>query len=225
MCIIVYPFQDKPKTLTLIPPLDNEGRPKVSIGFIAYHKAVPIIDFRYLGAPAKVNLNWDDPWYTKFENPNLKRHHKDALMSFLYIEPYEVRHEILTRVKDLEQWMDLGLKSDEYIEVEELDGLKQRIGEFSKTLPAALSGPKYDLIYFDGNHQKEPTLEYFAKCLPHRSENAIFIFDDIHWSHEMEGAWQAIKEHQEVTLSIDAFFWGMIFFKEDRVKQHFRIRM
>ncbi len=130
---IVYPFQGKPKTLTFIPPLDKEGLPTVSIGFIAYHKAVPIIDFRYLGAPSKVNLNWDDPWYTKFDNPNLKRHHKDALMSFLYIEPYEVRHEILTRVKDLEQWMDLGLKGNEYIEVEELDALKQRIGEFLLT--------------------------------------------------------------------------------------------
>jgi len=130
---IVYPFQGKPKTLTLIPPLDKEGLPAISIGFIAYHKAVPIIDFRYLGAPSKVNLNWDDPWYTQFENPNLKRHHKDALMSFLYIEPYEVRHEILTRVKDLGQWMDLRLKGRDYIEVEELDALKQRIGEFLLT--------------------------------------------------------------------------------------------
>lgn len=130
---IVYPFQGKPKTLTFIPPLDNKGLPIISIGFIAYHKAVPIIDFRYLGAPSKVNLKWDDPWYTKFDNPNLKRHHKDALMSFLYIEPYEVRHEILIRVKDLGQWMNLELKGDEYIEVVELDGLKQRIGEFLLT--------------------------------------------------------------------------------------------
>ena len=51
-------------------------------------------------------------------------------MSFLYVEPYEVRHEILTRVKDLEEWMDLGLRGNEYIEVDELEPLKQRIGEF-----------------------------------------------------------------------------------------------
>lgn len=130
---IIYPFQGKPESLTFIPPLDEEGRAIVNIGFIAYHKAVPIIDFRYLGAPAKVNLNWDDPWYTKFENPNLKRHHKDALMSFLYVEPYEVRHEILSRVKDLDEWMDLGLRGKEYIEVDELEPLKQRIGEFLLT--------------------------------------------------------------------------------------------
>ena len=127
---ISYPFSEKPTGLTIVPPLDDEGRALVTIGFIAYHKSVPVIDFRYLGAPARVTLDWVDPWYTKFDNPNLKRHHKSALMSFLYIEPYEVRHEILTRVKDLEHWMDLGLRGNAYIDVDELEPLKQRIGEF-----------------------------------------------------------------------------------------------
>jgi hypothetical protein len=110
--------------------MDAEGIPRVTIGFIAYHKSVPIIDFRYLGAPARLALDWDDPWYTKFDNPNLKRHHKDALMSFLYVEPFEVRHEILVRVKEMSHWMDLGLRGDTYIETDELPELKQRIGEY-----------------------------------------------------------------------------------------------
>jgi hypothetical protein len=131
---LVYPFgETAPKTLTMIPPLDDgvggEGRASVSIGFIAYHKSVPVIDFRYLSAPSTLTLD-PDPWYTTFDNPNLSRHHKDALMSFLYVEPYEVRHEILTRVKDLAQWIDLGLRGDRTIEIDELEPLKQRIGEF-----------------------------------------------------------------------------------------------
>jgi hypothetical protein len=130
---IIYPFTGKPASLTFIPPQDEEGRAQVSIGFITFHKSVPVIDFRYLGAAATLHLDWDDPWYTKFDNPNLKRHHKSALMSFLYIEDYEVRHEVLTRVKDIANWMDLGLRGDEYIEVDELDELKQRIGEFLLT--------------------------------------------------------------------------------------------
>jgi hypothetical protein len=127
---ISYPFSEQPAELTFIPPQDDEGRAIASIGFIAYHKSVPIIDFRYLGAPARVELDWADPWYTKFDKPNLKRHHKSALMSFLYVEPYEVRHEILVRVKDMEEWMDLGLRGDVYVEVDELEALKQGIGEF-----------------------------------------------------------------------------------------------
>ncbi len=130
---IAYPFSEQPAALTFVPPQDEEGRAAVTLGFITYHKSVPVIDFRYLGAPATLNLDWADPWYSKFNNPNLKRHHKSALMSFLYVEPYEVRHEILTRVKDLEAWMDLGLRGDEYIEVDELEPLKQRIGDFLLT--------------------------------------------------------------------------------------------
>jgi len=126
-----YPFTGRPKSLQMIPPLD-EGSDIASatIGFIAYHKSVPVIDFRYLGAPAHLTLDWSDPWYSKFNNVNLKRHHASALMTFLYVEPYEVRHEVLTRVKDLEEWMDLGLRGDEFIELDELEPLKRRIGEF-----------------------------------------------------------------------------------------------
>ena len=127
---IEYPFTQKPQQLTIVPPLDEQGMTLASIGFIAYHKAVPIIDFRYLSAAAVVELDWADPWYSAFTNVNLKRHHESALMSFLYIEPYEVRHEILTRVKDLEEWMDVGLRGDTYIEIDELDALRQRVGEF-----------------------------------------------------------------------------------------------
>ncbi len=127
---LVYPFSEKPQQLTITPPLDDNGQALFNIGFIVYHKSVPVIDFRYLGAPSRLMLNWDDPWYSRFENPNLKRHHKSALMSFLYVEPYEVRHEILTRVRDLETWMNLGLRGDEYIEIDELEPLKQRIGAF-----------------------------------------------------------------------------------------------
>ncbi|UCH75036.1 MAG: hypothetical protein JSU82_04095, partial [Rhodospirillales bacterium] len=66
-----YSFSGRPESLTIIPPRNAEGVAAVTIGFIAYHKAVPIIDFRYLSGPATVTLDWDDPWYTKFDNPNL----------------------------------------------------------------------------------------------------------------------------------------------------------
>lgn len=127
---ITYPFHEKPEELTIIPPLDEGGRNRATIGFIAYHKAVPIIDFRYLSSPAHLTLNWDDPWYSKFDNSNLKRHHKDALMSFLYVEPYEVRHEILIRVRDMEAWIDLDLEGRQFIEIDELEPVKKQIGEF-----------------------------------------------------------------------------------------------
>jgi hypothetical protein len=125
-----YPFKTKPKMLTIIPPLDRRGVPAVSIGFIAYHKEVPVVDYRYLTEAAKLQLDWEDPWYSRFENKALKRWQQSGLMTFLYIEPFEVRHETLVRVKDVESWMDLGLRGKEFIEVDEFESLKKRIGEF-----------------------------------------------------------------------------------------------
>ena len=125
-----YPFEIQPETLTFIPPKDENGVAMVSIGFIAYHLTVPIIDFRYLSGPATVMLDWSDPWYTKFDNPNLKRHHKSALMSFLYVEPREVRHEVLIRVRDLQEWTDLGLSGGETISPDEQARIKDRACAF-----------------------------------------------------------------------------------------------
>jgi len=122
---LVYPFREKPKSLAIIPPLDDRGMGRVSIGFITYHNRVPIIDFRYLSEPAKITLDWQDPWYSSFDNKALKRWQQGGVMSFLYIEPYEVRHEVLVRVKDLEAWMDLGLRGDEFIEADENEELKK----------------------------------------------------------------------------------------------------
>lgn len=58
----VYPFKRKPANLTFIPPVDNRGFPAVSIGFMAYHKEAPVVDYRFLSEPAELHLDWRDPW-------------------------------------------------------------------------------------------------------------------------------------------------------------------
>lgn len=82
-----------------------------------------------------------------------------------------------------------------------------------------------DLIYFDGNHQKQATLNYFNQLLPLAHNDSVFIFDDIHWSKGMEEAWDEIKAHPEVSVSIDSFFWGLIFFRQEQEKEHFTLRL
>lgn len=99
-------------------------------------------------------------------------------------------------------------------------------GNFDDTLPDLLQQMKnIDLLFVDGNHRKEPTVRYFYSFLAKRNEQSIFIFDDIHWSKEMEEAWKEIQQHPDVTLTIDLFFIGLVFFKRDfKAKQHFIIR-
>ncbi|HSQ47729.1 MAG TPA: class I SAM-dependent methyltransferase [Lutibacter sp.] len=107
----------------------------------------------------------------------------------------------------------------------QLNNIDLIVGNFNETLSAVLADKQYDLIYFDGNHQNEPTLQYFNQCLETVHNNSIFIFDDINWSPEMQLAWQEIKNHPKVTISINTFFWGMVFFRKEQKKQHFTIRV
>jgi hypothetical protein len=127
---LVYPFKTKPEQLTIIPPLGDRGMSTATIGFVTYHKGAPINDFKYLSEPSTLHLDWDDPWYSEYDKKALKRWQKGGVMSFLYIEPYEVRHEVLARVKDLEAWIDLDLCGDAFIEEDENELLKKRVGEF-----------------------------------------------------------------------------------------------
>lgn len=99
------------------------------------------------------------------------------------------------------------------------------IGEFNKTLPSIILQNSFDLIYFDGNHTKKATLSYFNNCLKAVQNETAFIFDDIYLSKEMFQAWEKIKNNPQVTVSIDTFYLGMVFFRKEQVKQHFIIRV
>jgi len=103
--------------------------------------------------------------------------------------------------------------------------IKLVVGNFDDTLTNELKNIKQlDLVFFDGNHRKEPTLRYFEQCLQLAHNDSVFIFDDIHWSDEMEEAWKIIKQHKQITLTIDLFFLGLVFFRKEQVKEHFVLK-
>jgi predicted O-methyltransferase YrrM len=104
--------------------------------------------------------------------------------------------------------------------------IQLREGNFDEVLPLVLQElPKIDLAYIDGNHRYQPTMNYFHQFLAKANSETILVFDDIHWSVEMEKAWEEIKTHSSVTCTIDIFFLGFVFFKNEfKVKQDFVIR-
>lgn len=86
-------------------------------------------------------------------------------------------------------------------------------GNFDDLLPPVLDAvPQIDLAFIDGNHRGEATLRYFNALLPRTTENSILVFDDIHWTQDMEDAWRQIKAHPAVRGTIDLFKMGFVFF-------------
>ncbi len=97
--------------------------------------------------------------------------------------------------------------------------------EFSSYLKTNTNKQTFDFVYFDGNHSEKATLEYFNFLLPTITNNTVWIFDDIHWSKGMEHAWHYIKNHPKVTVTIDTFAWGIVFFRAEQAKEHFVVRV
>ncbi len=107
-----------------------------------------------------------------------------------------------------------------------LQNINALIGNFDQVLAGLLDKiDKIDFAFIDGNHAEGPTLQYFGQMLDKAHGETIIVFDDIHWSEGMEKAWEQIKNNDRVRVTIDLFFFGVVFFRHEfREKQHFTIR-
>ena len=106
-----------------------------------------------------------------------------------------------------------------------LTNINSVVTEFHNLLKTINHQPStINLIYFDGNHSKSATLDYFELLVPTITNDSVWIFDDIHWSKEMEEVWKIIKNHPKVIATIDTFHWGLVFFRKEQEKEHFVIR-
>lgn len=100
------------------------------------------------------------------------------------------------------------------------------IGNIDITLATQLEKiTTLDFVFFDANHRLQPTINYFEMCLSKADTESVFVFDDIHWSKEMEQAWEYIKKHPKVFITIDLFYLGLVFFRTKQPKQHFTLRL
>jgi predicted O-methyltransferase YrrM len=107
-----------------------------------------------------------------------------------------------------------------------LSNIQLEVGNFDTVLPGILAQqPKLDFVYIDGNHRKDATLNYFKWCLPKVHENSLLIFDDIYWSKGMKEAWTEIKKHPQVTVTVDLFWIGLVFFKKGQARENFKIKI
>ncbi|CAN5345977.1 class I SAM-dependent methyltransferase [soil metagenome] len=129
------------------------------------------------------------------------------------------------RMVSLEGNAALATLAIEQINKRKLNQIEIIVGEFDSTLSTALGKlSSVDMVFIDGNHQKEPTLRYYTQILPYIHNETVLIFDDIHWSPDMQDAWKEIISRPEVTLSLDFYRMGLVFFrKEFRQPQHLQL--
>ncbi len=130
-----------------------------------------------------------------------------------------------SRIITIEGCIDSANVARENFEKGGLKNINLITGPFADKLGLALDMmPSVDVVFFDGNHKKEPTLRYFEQCLEHAHPGTVFIFDDIHWSADMSDAWDVIRAHPRVKVTIDLYHLGVVYFKEELSKEDFILR-
>ncbi|MCF8301881.1 MAG: class I SAM-dependent methyltransferase [Bacteroidales bacterium] len=130
-----------------------------------------------------------------------------------------------SKIHCIEGAANAAAKAEENLKYLGLKNFRIEIGNFDALLPKILKTiDKLDYVFFDGNHRKEPTLNYFNQCAEKAHNNSVFVLDDIHWSKGMEEAWEHIQQDERVTATIDLFFLGIIFFKKELSKEHFILK-
>lgn len=123
-----------------------------------------------------------------------------------------------------------GCPQTQRIAQHHFDRMRQRnirsvLGSFRSKLPETLKRiDQLDMVFIDGHHAQEPTLEYFEQCLVKANNGTLLILDDIHWSAGMEQAWEHVKAHPRVTVTIDLYDMGLVFLRKEQAPQHFRLR-
>jgi len=142
-------------------------------------------------------------------------------ISTLYQAKADGRAQVIT----LEGCPEIAAIAQENFKRLGANNIELMTGNFSNTLPQALRKiQRIDYVFFDGNHRKMATLNYFQEALKYAHEDSVFVFDDIYWSQEMMEAWEEIKAHPQVTLTIDIFYMGIIFFRKENItKEHFTL--
>lgn len=127
-------------------------------------------------------------------------------------------------ITTIEGCPEIGNISQDQFDKYHFSNTHLHIGPFKSVLKK-LTPITYDLVFFDGNHDKRATLDYFDILIGSINNDSVFIFDDIYWSKPMSEAWAIIINHPKVTVSIDTFYWGIVFFRKEQVKEHFTVRV
>ncbi len=116
-------------------------------------------------------------------------------------------------------------KAKELFTLHSLTNIEIIEGDIQDTLANYVnSAESIDMALIDANHTYEATLQYFNLLLPKLHSKSLVVIDDIYWSEDMMRAWETLKNHPSVCLSLDFYRAGFLFFEHNRLeKEHFKV--
>lgn len=78
----------------------------------------------------------------------------------------------------------------------------------------------YDVIY--AAHPYEALLSDFKDKV---HNDSLILVDQIHKTPNSTQQWNTLSQDRQITVSIDLWYCGLLFFRKEQVKEHFKIRI
>lgn len=126
-----------------------------------------------------------------------------------------------TRVITFEGSTTIAETAEKNFTIAGADNIKLVLGNIENTLPIHLESiDRLDFVFMDANHRFTPTIHYFRQLIDKAHTNSVFVLDDIHYSPEMENAWNTIKKNKGVYATADLYRCGIVFFDPSLNNQH-----
>lgn len=127
-----------------------------------------------------------------------------------------------------EKSIDVLLKTIAYFGISKLkihenwNIIKQQIQE---SFPSAqFDSPPFDLIYMEEINQKF-LLDYAIGQTKKTHNDTVIFIDNIHGTARSSARWNDLIGQREFTATLDLFHCGLLFYRKEQVKEHFRIRI
>jgi len=133
------------------------------------------------------------------------------------------KKSIIYTIEGNKELADIAEENFKKIGLENINLIKGKFDDYLSFAKEIVQNPM--LIFIDGNHNYVSSTKYFNEFIECINENSCIIIDDIHWSDEMEKAWNYIINHPKSTICIDAFYYGLVFYKTKTHKICYKIRL
>lgn len=90
-----------------------------------------------------------------------------------------------------------------------------RTGAYTELLPKALEDMESpDFIFFNTLYEQHNNVWLFNECMKHVHEDTVFVLEGIKASRKMRELWQDICARPDVTVTIDLYSMGIVFFNK-----------
>lgn len=161
--------------------------------------------------------------YLKFLLTSTNQHGVHSPFVYAYVTKCLYKKAIIKGSKSIQVFQ----KSRTYFKAERVKwfGEEEKLNRISEAGKGIFSvqHPPFDLVFISRKSQKEG-IEFMSDSQKIANHSMVLI-EGIYTSKANQLLWERVKEMPEIRVSIDMFHCGVLFFRKEQVKEHFKIRI